>query len=490
MLGEDKNTDLPIGVRPGLSSATSQTEELPSAPIDEKAGNGTNPQNENESLYPEGGWKAWSVVLGSFLAMVTCFGIMNTIGTLQSHLATDTLSEYSQSDIGWIFGLYSFLCFFGGIQIGPIFDAFGPLWLLICGTVSLVAGMLLASISTKYWQYILTFGVLNGLGGTLMMTPAVASIGHWFLRRRGYATGVAMSGGSVGGIIYPLIIQGALPTIGFNWGLRIIAFIMLGFSICAIILIRARTEVMQKAHIGDSSESDTSPDTDLGSMNSKMIKKLKRKKLLEGFKIDLTALKDPRFTLTTLGIFLIEWGVFVPLTYIVSNAIAIGISTTLSFQILAFLNVGSLFGRWLPGILSDKIGRFNMMIITMIFCLVMVLGLWLPAQYVSGIVGKKAIMILFALLYGFGSGTGISLSPVCVGQICETKDYGKRYGTCYFFVSFGTLTGIPVAGEVLAADNGSYVGLILFSAGAYIAAVAVFMIVRVMSVGPGLRKVF
>lgn len=45
---------------------------------------------------------------------------MNTIGTVQAHLVTDQLSEYSADTIGWIFGLYSFISFFGGIQIGAL----------------------------------------------------------------------------------------------------------------------------------------------------------------------------------------------------------------------------------------------------------------------------------------------------------------------------------------------------------------------------------
>ena len=79
------------------------------------------------------------------------------------------------------------------------------------------------------------------------------------------------------------------------------------------------------------------------------------------------------------------------------------------------------------------------MIITVAFCLVTTLALWLPSVYMhdENVGGTKALMIVFALMYGFGSGSGISLTPVCVGQICETKEYGRRYGTCYFFVSFG-----------------------------------------------------
>ena len=59
--------------------------------------------------YPEGGLRAWSVVVGSFSGMLASFGLMNTIGTFQAYLSTHQLAHYSEGTIGWIFSLYVFL---------------------------------------------------------------------------------------------------------------------------------------------------------------------------------------------------------------------------------------------------------------------------------------------------------------------------------------------------------------------------------------------
>jgi ABC-type multidrug transport system permease subunit len=79
---------------------------------------------------------------------------------------------------------------------------------------------------------------------------------------------------------------------------------------------------------------------------------------------------------------------------------------------------------------------------------------------------------------------------VCISQICKTEDYGKRYGTCYFFVSFGTLTGLPIAGAIQARQNGSYQGLILFSSAAYVIGIAFFIMVRIIGGGWSLKKIY
>lgn len=69
-------------------------------------------------VFPDGGWRAWGVVLGSWCAMVPSFGLMNTIGVLQAWLADHQLKDYSKASISWIFSLYVFFIYFGSIQIG------------------------------------------------------------------------------------------------------------------------------------------------------------------------------------------------------------------------------------------------------------------------------------------------------------------------------------------------------------------------------------
>lgn len=102
----------------------------------------------DEVTYPEGGLQAYLVVLGSFSGMVAAFGLMNTVGTFQAYLSTHQLAHYSPSSIGWIFSLYVFLAFFCGIQIGPVFDAKGPRWLVAAGTVCLAVGVIGIAEST------------------------------------------------------------------------------------------------------------------------------------------------------------------------------------------------------------------------------------------------------------------------------------------------------------------------------------------------------
>ena len=187
---------------------------------------------------------------------------------------------------------------------------------------------------------------------------------------------------------------------------------------------------------------------------------------------DFWILTQPAFAMTVLGVFLLEWALFVPLTYITSYALKEGFKQSFSYQILPILNVGSVFGRWLPGLYSDIIGRYNTTLIFTILTIVSVFAIWLPAG------SSTAGLVIFVLLFGFASGSNISLTPVCIGQLCETRDYGRYYATCYTIVSLGCLTGIPIAGEILQICGGEYWGLIVFTGSCYVGALGAFVIAR------------
>jgi hypothetical protein len=124
------------------------------------------------------------------------------------------------------------------------------------------------------------------------------------------------------------------------------------------------------------------------------------------------------------------------------------------------------------------------MCVTPLACVAMILGLW----YTAGT--NAAHVISFAPLFGFWSGAAISLTPVCIGQVCRTEDYGKRSGTAFFLASFGILIGVPLAGVILEKSHGSYNGLIVFAGALYIAALFAFVVARGLSTGWRLTVLF
>lgn len=418
--------------------------------------------DDEGNTYPEGGLRAWLVVLGGFCGMMAAFGIMNTVGTYQAYIATHQLSSYSESSIGWIFSIYIFLAFGAGVQAGPIFDKCGPLYLVIFGSICTFLSIMLLGVCTKYWHFMLVFGVLGGLGTAFIFTPAVSAVGHFFNRRRANATGIAVGGGALGGVIFPLMLQSLIPKVGWAWATRIQGFIYILLLLLATLLIRSRLP----PHPGGSALPD------------------------------VRVFKDPAYALVTGGAFFLELGLFIPIAYITSYSLQTNgaISSTFAYQLLAIFNAGSFFGRWAPGWIADKLGRFNTQVSAVFLCAASSLGLWLPATVLndSGASNTtiRGLTVTYAIVMGFASGSNISLTPVCVSMLCPIKEYGRYVATTYTFVSFGTLIGLPIAGALISACGGSYWGVALFTGSCYICGLSCFIAVRVMKAGWRMRELY
>ncbi|CAN8100292.1 unnamed protein product [Discula destructiva] len=398
--------------------------------------------DDNET-YPEGGLRAWLVVLGCWFALIASLGLMNTLATFQTYLISHQLAEHDEGTVGWIFSIYTFVVFFLGLYIGPLFDKYGPRWIVLAGTVFIVLGLVLMSISTELWHFILSFGLVTGLGCSLLFTPSFAAPGHFFMRRRGIATGLAATGGSIGGIVFPLMLEAIFPRLGWAWSIRVLALMCLALCAAANLLIRRR--------LPPASNASAHPD----------------------FRI----FRNRAFALTTAGIFLIEFALFIPITYLSSYARAQGFSTRFSYQIVPILNAASAFGRALPGYWGDVIGPFNINLLMIVLSVVACLGVWLPAG------SHTAGLVVFAVVFGFASGSNVSITPVCVGRLCRTQEYGRYYATCYTIVSFACLVGVPIGGNILTSNGGAYWGVIVFTGCIYVGAFASLAGTKVCSVG-------
>ncbi|KAI9038069.1 uncharacterized protein KD926_011307 [Aspergillus affinis] len=283
--------------------------------------------NNSELTYPEGGWAAWSVVLGSWMACCGTMGLLNSLGIFQAYLEGSELQSFSSGQIAWIFGVYSFLAFFCGIQVGPIFDAKGPRVLVICGSIGTVLCLILLGWCSLYWHFMVVFGLFGGISLSLTFNPAISIVAHYLNRRRGLATGITSSGASFGGLVFPLLFQNVVSKLGFAWATCVIALVNGVAFIIAILLIRPR--------FGPKSST-------IGAILP-----------------DISIFGNACLMLASMGIFFMEWGLFVPITYLTSYSLSHGLSPRFSYLLLSLINTGAIFGRWIPGYCADRIGRFN-----------------------------------------------------------------------------------------------------------------------------------
>ncbi|GAB7355508.1 hypothetical protein MBLNU459_g5997t1 [Dothideomycetes sp. NU459] len=405
------------------------------------------PKEAPAPTFPEGGLKAWSVALGCFCIMFVTFGYLNAFGVYEAYYIRKILPDKSPSAIAWIGSLQLFFQFSAGLISGPVTDRWGPRVILIPATVLYATSVMLTSVCKEYYQFILAQGVLGGLTNGLAYAPAIAIIGQYFHKKRALAMGIASSGSSLGGVIFPIMLNRLFnhSSVGFGWAVRITGFLILALALIAVATVVPRFPPRVGKYL-----------------------------LLEAF-------KQPTYSIQVAGIFLVIWGLLTPFFYLPTFAEAHGISLDLSIYVLAILNAASVFGRLLTGPASTTLGRFNTLTLASLICSILVFC-WLR-------ITSLASIIVFSVLYGFFSGFIVALFPATLAQVARhPSEIGSYLGMALGIYGIAGLTGTPITGAMISHYNG-YDEAIIFSGSVMIAGTVLVFIARLFATGKVLMVV-
>ncbi|OJD30000.1 mfs monocarboxylate transporter [Diplodia corticola] len=382
-------------------------------------------QTSDSPLSSETSARAVLSLVGAFLALFCSVGIANAFGVFQAYYIEHQLADRSDFDISWIGSLALGIMFANAPLVGILVDRVGATILLISGSTGLLLSVFMTSLASKYYHFILAQAVLQGLSMSFVMFPAIAIISKNFHKNRGLALGITIGGSSIGGLIWPIVLDELLnqDAVSFGWTLRIVAFIMLPLLLLSCLFVRP-------------SQPMPSP-----------------KVQSEKPKTDLSIAKNPAFIILCTGLAVIYLGIFSPFFYVSSWASSLGMSTSLSFYMISFLNAASLFGRILPGFLADRYGHFN---------------LCAGAALLSGIIAfcwtttrSEAGVVVWSISYGFTSGAILSLQTACVAKIATRETQGTAVGLLMGSVALTALFGTPISGQLV--GQYGYLALSMFS---------------------------
>ncbi|EED17728.1 monocarboxylate transporter, putative [Talaromyces stipitatus ATCC 10500] len=393
---------------------------------------------------PDGGLSAWLQVVGAFVIFFNTWGQINTFGVFQTYYESGALFTESSSNISWIGSIQCFLLQLTGIVAGPIYDRGYLRLLLFFGSFMIVFGYMMLSLCHEYWQAMLAQAFCVGIGSGLLFTPTVSLLPTWFSSHIGLAVGIASSGGSFGGVIYPIVLYRLIGQIGFPWAVRTMAFIALGTFFIPVIVMKQRLRPPKPRAV-----------------------------------IDWSAFRDAPYMTFALAILIVFIGNSVLIFYISYYPIDKGFTdSSLGFYIVAIFNAASIFGRIAPNAVSDRIGVFNtfipmaLVLSITVFCLLAVVN--------------TAGMVVEAVVTGFLSGVIVALPPVCFTRLTPNRALiGTRLGLGFAIGGLGLLIGGPTAGAILGTSEESlnWTGLWVYGGVTIAVAGFVLAVVRVMKAG-------
>lgn len=111
---------------------------------------------------------------------------------------------------------------------------------------------------------------------------------------------------------------------------------------------------------------------------------------------------------------------------------------------------------------------------------IIVLGLWLPAS-------TNTPLIIFAALYGLGSGAFVSLLPAIIAQISDIREIGLRIGAEFACISVAALVSNPIGGALITDDHGEFRYLQIWCGVTLLAGSTMFVFARASLVGFKIR---
>jgi len=356
------------------------------------------------------GWVVTLAGTGINLAL----GILYAWSIFRSEIQRSILAGEEFADGGFNWNLaaindpYAVCCLvfaFSMIPAGKFQDRFGPRLTAAIGGILVGLGFLLISQSTEYWVWVMGFGVMVGAGigcGYAAATPAAIK---WFSpAKTGLVAGLVVAGfGLAPAYISPLsnylidsygLIQ-AMQIFGVAFFLTVVSLSMLLVNPPAAYTPSSRASA---ASISSSGEEYTAADM----------------------------LKSSSFYLIWLTYFM---GAGAGLMVISSiNSLAERSMAELAFLAVVILALGNAVGRIAAGVISDRIGRENTLIMMLAFQAI----LMFTAMTVVDSPETGALAMLFlATLIGFNYGTNLSIFPAITKDLWGMKNFGINYGIIF-----------------------------------------------------------
>lgn len=370
------------------------------------------------------------IVASSFVILFFNAGARFSIGVVFKPVIAEF--GWNRSAISAAFFLNMAIFALSLILVGRLYDRYGPKWVIIISAFFLSGGYILLSLVESFWEFLICYGIISaiGLGGT-SATLFSALTSKWFVKKRGLAVSLALSGNCVGQ--FALIPVFSLFILHYSW--RVLYFylslIMLVVNIIvALLVIRGDPETIGIKPFGYE-DGDHVREKNGPSFLDSSFQDLGLKK----------AMGTSSFWLFLFTMFVCGSGDFLVTTHLVAFATDYNIPAITAGNMLGWFGLMGLGGLLIAGPVSDVVGSKIPIALTFairFFLFLLILRYQNPFSF-----------YFFALAFGFTDLITAPLTPVLVGRL-------------YGFSHIGVLTGFIITIHHLAGGFWAYLGGLLF----------------------------
>jgi len=359
----------------------------------------------------------WVVVIAFFIIGITLYGIHFSFGVFFKSIESEfNLTRAATSAIlsanMLLAGVFSFFA-------GWALDRYGPKVVVLLMGIFTGLSLVLTSQVNALWQIFLTYSLLLAMGtGPLYVVP-MSAVSRWFDKKRGLALGLSSLGIGLGTVIMAPFATYLITN--FDWHT---AYLIIGLIAWLIVIPLSRLLKKDPREIG------ALPD---GVKSCRQEVKSKENSIQLIDSSLWLVFRKRSFWILVSTWFLFASSVFLVFTHLVPHVTDIGFSAGEAAAVLSLIGMGSIPGRLVMGIASDRIGRKSAIIIcTLLQSGAMVWLLWARDLW---------MFYLFALIFGFAhSGLGPSMAAL-IGDTFGLGKIGAIFGLLEVGFGIGAAIG-------------------------------------------------
>jgi len=382
------------------------------------------------------------VCLSCFLVNGIIFGIINTFGIILPELVekNEGKIEDPATKCSLIGSLAIGTTFCLSFLVGVVSDKLGLKLTSVIGGVLATLGMGLSCLfyDNIYVLY-LTYGVMFGAGASLIYTPSLTILGHYFKKYLGIANGIVTAGSSIFTIAYSYTNQHIVEHYG------LLPCLQLFTCLCGVLILCALTftPVIQAKGSQETS-------TQQGSKFMHILEKL----------VYLKNWRNKKYVIWTLAIPLALFGYFVPYVHLPNFAEHIPLdedsvrNKEKAANLIMCIGITGGIGRIISGLISDH-PKVNPIVLQQVSFLL--IGLCTMLLVVAESFGDNVFegMLVFCCIMGVFDGCFITMIGPIAFSICGPEGAGQAIGFLLAMCSLPLTLGPPVAGLIFD-KTGSY----------------------------------
>lgn len=305
------------------------------------------------------------------------------------------------------------------IVFGPVQDKYGPKWVIFLGGLLFGLGMILTSRVNSLSMLYISYGVILGFGNGAAYGCTTSTTLKWFPDKKGLAGGLSAAGFGFGPIIFAPLAVKLIETNGVLYAFRTLGIANL-IVVCGFALLVTAPKKL---------ESDT--------------------KIANDDKKPSQIMKTPIFWLLWVSyIFGCISGLM-----IIGHASPIaqehlGFTLARATMIVSVVAISNTVGRLFWGMVSDKVGRYNAVMLMFITTFIGLLLLGLNFSAPLAVLG----IMLIALCFGGLLGTFPGITADNWGPTYNGSNYG------FMFTAYGiaAVIGPRLAAVTKESSGGSY----------------------------------